>query len=151
MRTINGFDELRDLIGVELGVSDWEEVDQDAIDRFAEATGDTYFVHVDPERARTEAGLESTIAHGLLTLSLAPKLGDGMYSLEGVGSALSYGYDKVRYLAPVPAGSRVRMRLQFDYVDEGEDSVRVVSRQTFEAEGGSKPVCVAQAIVFYRK
>jgi acyl dehydratase len=151
VRTINGIEELRGLVGEEVGVSGWELIDQPAIDRFAEATGDHYFIHVDPDRAKSEAGLDSTIAHGLLTLSLGPKLSYEIFNVEGVGSALNYGYDKVRFLAPLPVGSRVRMRLAVASVEESEQGVRIGWRQSFEVEGASKPVCVADAIVFYWK
>ncbi len=149
MRTIEGLEELRGLLGEELGVSDWTLIDQEAIDNFARDTGDEYFIHVDPERAKTEAGLDSTIAHGLLTLSLGPKLSCEIFLLTGVGSTLNYGYDKVRFLAPVPVDSELRMRLELLSLDESDRGVRATMRQTFEIAGATKPACIAEAIFFY--
>jgi acyl dehydratase len=151
MRTVNGVAELFDLVGVEVGVSGWEVIDQAGIDRFAEATGDHYFIHVDPARAKEEGGLDGTIAHGLLTLSLGPKFTYEIFAVEGFGTARNYGYDKVRFLAPLMVGSKVRMRLEVASVDENPESVRVACRQTFEVEGQEKPACVAEAINFYWK
>jgi acyl dehydratase len=148
-RTIEGFEGLRGLVGEELGVSGWHLLDQVAIDRFAEATGDHYFIHVDPERARREGGLDSTIAHGLLTLSLGPMFTYEIIDVEGVGSALNYGYGKVRFTAPVPVGSSVRMRLRLGAVEETDRGVRVTYQQSFEIDGGQKPACIADSIFFY--
>lgn len=148
-RVIEGVEGLRALVGTELGVSGWHQLDQAAIDRFAEATGDHYFIHVDPERARREADLEGTIAHGLFTLSLGPMLTYEIVDVEGVGSTLNYGYDKVRFTAPVPVGSRVRMRLGIAAVEESDRGVRVTYRQSFEIDGAEKPACIADAVFFY--
>jgi acyl dehydratase len=149
MRVLDGIDELNGALGEELGVSDWFEVDQPAIDRFAEATGDHYFIHVDPERARAEAGLDSTIAHGLLTLSLGPMFSYSIMEVRGFGSTLNYGYDKVRFTGPVPVGTRVRMRMRLESVENSEHGVRVGCRQTFEIDGIEKPVCIADSVFFY--
>lgn len=149
MRVFEGLDELRAAVGEKLGVSDWFLVDQAAIDRFAEATNDHYFIHVDPERAVAEAGLEGTIAHGLLTLSLGPGMLYTILEVRGVGSSLNYGYDRVRFTAPVPVGSRVRMACTLlDLEDRGEGA-RATYRQEFEVEGVEKPVCIADQIGFY--
>lgn len=150
-RVIEGAAELRSLIGEEIGVSEWQLIDQAAIDRFAEATGDHYFIHVDPERARAEAGLASTIAHGLFTLSLGPMLTYEIVEVRGLGSALNYGYDKVRFTAPVPVDSRIRLRLALDEVEESARGVRVTYRQSFELEGAERPVCVSSWVFFYWK
>lgn len=150
-RVIEGAEELRSLVGEEIGVSEWLLIDQAAIDRFAEATGDHYFIHVDPDRARAEAGLPSTIAHGLFTLSLGPKLTYGIVEIRGVGSALNYGYDKVRFTAPVPVDSRLRMRLRLTEVEESARGIQVTYEQSFELEGSERPVCVSSWVFFYWK
>jgi acyl dehydratase len=145
MLTITGVDELKGRIGQELGVSDWHEVTQAAIDAFAEATGDRQWIHVDPARA-AQSPLGSTIAHGLYTLSLGPQFSYAMVSFEGFAFGLNYGYDRVRFPAPVPVGSRVRMRATLAAADDIPGGVQVKVTQTFEREGGEKPVCVAESI-----
>lgn len=149
MRVLDGIEELNAALGEELGVSDWFDIDQAAIDRFAAATGDHYFIHVDPARAKAEAGLDSTIAHGLFTLSLGPMFSYTILAVRGFGSTLNYGYDKVRFTGPVPVDSRVRMRMRLEAVESSERGVRVGCRQTFEIEGAEKPVCVADSVFFY--
>src|SRR5213592_4772372 len=109
MLTISGLDELRAKVGEELGVSEWHEVTQERIDAFAEATEDHQWIHVDPERA-AETPFGGTIAHGLYTLSLGPKFSYAMFSLEGFTCGLNYGYDKVRFPAPVPGSGPCRSR-----------------------------------------
>lgn len=148
-RVIEGTEELRSLVGEEIGTSAWQLIDQDAIDRFAEATGDHYFIHVDPDRARAQAGLPSTIAHGLFTLSLGPKLAYEIVEIRGVGSALNYGYDKVRFTASVPVDSRLRLRLRLTEVEESARGIRVTYEQSFELEGSERPVCVSSWVFFY--
>jgi acyl dehydratase len=143
--TIDGIDGLRAHLGQELGVSDWVEVSQPEIDAFAKATGDFYWIHVDPRRAR-ETAFGSTIAHGLLTLSLGPGLTNEIYEVSGFRHLLNYGYESVRFPAPVPVGSRVRMRAKLVDVDEQAAGVRFMVAQTFEREGTDKPVCVAQNV-----
>jgi acyl dehydratase len=145
MRTINGLEELKSLVGEELGVSEYYEVTQERIDAFAEATDDFQFIHVDVEKAR-ETPFGGTIAHGLYTLSLGPKLSYEMFSLEGVAFGLNYGYEKIRFPAPLPSGSRVRMRATLAKVDDIPGGVQFQVTQTFEHEGGEKPVCVAEAV-----
>ena len=145
MLTINGIEDLKARVGEELGVSDWHEVTQDRIDAFAEATEDHQFIHVDPERAsRTPFG--STIAHGLYTLSLGPKFSYAMFALDNVAFGINYGYEKVRFPAPVPVDSRVRMRAELLSVDDVPGGVQFRVRQTFEIEGSEKPACVAEAL-----
>jgi acyl dehydratase len=146
MLTITGIDELKTKIGEELGVSDWHEVTQDEIDAFAEATGDHQWIHVDPERA-AQTPFGGTIAHGLLTLSLGPRLTYQAYSLEGFAFGLNYGYDRVRFPAPLPVDSRVRMRATLTSVDDVPGGIQMKVTQTFEIEGGEKPVCVAEQLV----
>jgi acyl dehydratase len=146
MLTITGTEDLRGRVGQELGVSGWQTIDQAAIDRFAEATGDFQFIHVDPEKAAATP-FGGTIAHGLLTLSLGPKLSYEIYALEGFAFAVNYGYGKVRFPAPVPVGSRLRMRATLAAVDEVSGGLQLTIAQAFEVDGGDKPVCVAESLV----
>jgi acyl dehydratase len=145
MLTISGIDELRAKVGEELGVSDWLEVTQEAIDAFADATGDHQWIHVDPERA-AQTPWGSTIAHGLYTLSIGPKFTFDMFTIEGFAFGLNYGYNKVRFPAPLPVNSRVRMRATLSSVDDVPGGVQLTITQTFEREGEEKPVCVAEAV-----
>jgi acyl dehydratase len=146
MSTITGISELKAKVGEELGVSDWYEVTQDVINDFADATGDHQFIHVDPERA-AQTPLGTTIAHGLLTLSLGPRLTYQVFSLDGFDFGLNYGYDRVRFPAPLPVNSKVRMRATLTSVDEIPGGAQLKITQTFEREGGEKPVCVAEQLV----
>jgi acyl dehydratase len=145
MLTITGPDELKSKIGEELGVSDWHEITQEGVNAFAEATEDFQWIHVDEERAK-ETPFGGTIAHGLYTLSLGPKFSYSMFSLEGFTFGLNYGYDKVRFPAPVPVGSRVRMRATLSKVDDVPGGMQITITQTFEVEGGEKPACVAESL-----
>jgi acyl dehydratase len=145
MLTISGIDELRAKVGEELGVSEWHEVTQEAIDAFADATGDHQWIHVDPERA-AQTPWGSTIAHGLYTLSIGPKFTFDMFTIEGFAFGLNYGYNKVRFPAPLPVNSRVRMRATLSSVDDVPGGVQLTITQTFEREGEQKPVCVAEAV-----
>ena len=146
MLTITGIDELRAKVGEELGVSDWLEITQADIDAFAQATGDHQWIHVDPERA-AQTPFGGTIAHGLLTLSLGPRFSGEAFALEGFAFALNYGYDRVRFPAPLPVDSRVRMRATLSSADEVPGGIQIKVTQTFEIEGGEKPVCVAEQLV----
>jgi acyl dehydratase len=143
---INGLDELKEKVGQELGVSDWHDVTQEEVDAFADATGDHQWIHVDPERAK-ETPFGGTIAHGLYTLSLGPQFSYALYTVEGVAFGLNYGYNKVRFPAPLPVGSRVRMRATLSEVTEVTGGLQYTLTQTFEREGGDKPVCVAEQVV----
>ncbi len=142
---INGLDDLQGRVGQELGVSDWVEVTQADIDAFADATGDHQWIHVDPERA-AQTPFGGTIAHGLYTLSIGPKLSYDLYEVTGIAFGLNYGYNKVRFPAPLPVGSRVRMRATLSGADPVEGGVQLTVTQTFELEGGEKPVCVAESV-----
>jgi acyl dehydratase len=146
MLTITGIDELKAKVGEELGVSDWHEVTQDDINAFADATGDHQWIHVDAERA-AQTPFGGTIAHGLYTLSLGPLMTYEAYSLEGFAFGLNYGYDRVRFPAPLPVDSKVRMRATLTSVDEVPGGIQMKVTQTFEIEGGEKPVCVAEQLV----
>jgi acyl dehydratase len=145
---ITGADGLRAPAGQELGVSAWHAVLQAAIDAFAAATDDFERIHVDPARGR-ETPFGTTIAHGLYTLSLGPKFLYELIAVEDAPLALNYGFDRVRFVAPLPVGSRVRMRATLTSVDEVEGGVLARILQTFEREGQEKPVCVADALCLY--
>ena len=145
MLTISGIDELRAKVGQELGVSEWHDVTQERIDAFADATGDHQWIHVDPERA-AQTPWGSTIAHGLYTLSLGPQFTFALFTIEGFAFGLNYGYNKVRFPAPLPVNSRVRMRATLSSVDDAPGGVQLTITQTFEREGEEKPVCVAEAV-----
>jgi acyl dehydratase len=145
MLTITGIDELKAKVGEELGVSEWHEVTQDDIDAFADATGDHQWIHVDPQRA-AETPWGSTIAHGLYTLSLGPQFTFALFTIEGFAFGLNYGYNKVRFPAPLPVDSRVRMRATLTNVEDVPGGVQLTITQTFEREGEEKPVCVAEAV-----
>jgi acyl dehydratase len=142
---INGLAELKGKVGEELGVSDWVAVTQAAVDAFADATGDHQWIHVDPERAK-DTPFGGTIAHGLYTLSLGPQLSYSLFEVQGVAFGLNYGYNKVRYPAPLPVGSKVRMRAALTAADDIPGGLQLTITQTFEREGGDKPVCVAESL-----
>jgi acyl dehydratase len=146
VRTFNGLAEVTGAVGEELGVSDWFTVTQAVIDAFADATGDHQFIHVDPERAR-ETPFGTTIAHGLLTLSLGPRLMDQIYRMDGIALGVNYGYGKVRFPAPLPVDSDVRARGTLAAADGIAGGLQLTVVQTFEVQGGTKPVCVAESII----
>ncbi|HET6153228.1 MAG TPA: MaoC family dehydratase [Marmoricola sp.] len=145
MKTFKGIAGLAAAAGTDLGVSEWLEIDQDRIDRFADATGDHQWIHVDPERA-AEGPFGRTIAHGFLTLSLLPALQHQMYAVEDVAMAVNVGMNKVRFVSPVPVGSRVRARVVIGEVTELEGAVQVVIATTIEIEGEDKPAAVVESI-----
>ena len=145
-RTINGIEELKALAGQDLGSSDWVEIDQGTIQAFADATGDQQWIHVDVERAQKESPFGGPIAHGLLTLSIGPKLMFDVFEMTGVAGGLNYGYGKVRFPAPLPVGSKVRMRMQLQNVEDIPGGAQITMLLTFEREGGDKPVCVAESL-----
>jgi acyl dehydratase len=144
--TLNGIDDIKARVGQELGVSDWDDVTQAKIDAFADATGDHQWIHVDAERA-AQTPFGGTIAHGYYTLSLAPLLGAQVYTVSNVAFGLNYGLNKVRFPAPVPVGSRVRMRVAIASVEDVQGGIQMATTLTFERDGGDKPVCVAEALV----
>ena len=147
MRMVETPEALKALIGQELGVSDWLEVTQDLIDRFAEVTGDHQWIHVDVERAKREMPGGKTIAHGYLLLSLLPKLGAGIYKLSWPTRSINYGSDKVRIVNPVKAGARIRLRQSLVAVEDGAPGAhRITVRQTLEIENEAKPAMIADTI-----
>jgi acyl dehydratase len=144
--TLTGPDEVKAAVGRELGVSDWYEVTQATIDQFAQVTGDHQWIHVDPEKA-AQTPFGGTIAHGLFTLSLGPKFSYEIMDMQGFALGVNYGYGRVRFPAPLPVGKRVRMRGAITNVDDVPGGIQVTTTQTFEVEGGEKPVCVAESLV----
>lgn len=145
MRRFTRLADLQPLVGQEIGVSDWIEIDQARIDRFADATGDHQWIHVDP--ARAAAGpFGATIAHGFLTLSLLPAMGMAAFEIEGLRMSVNYGLDRVRFPAPVRAGSRLRGRFVLREYQPIEGGAQLVVECTMEIEGGAKPACVALAV-----
>ena len=137
--------ELQSLIGTEVGVSSWIEIDQARIDAFAEVTNDHQFIHVNPELAR-QTPFGTTIAHGFLTLSLASGMSyEAVAPLEGVVMGVNYGFDKLRFLAPVPVNSRVRGRFKLlSAEDKGGGRWLIKHELTVEIEGGDKPALIAE-------
>ena len=136
---------LKQRVGEELALGDWVTVDQPMIDKFAEATGDHQWIHIDAERAK-KGPFGTTIAHGFLTLSLLPKLAESAIKIEDVRMGVNYGLNRVRFPAPVPSGSRIRARmklLSFEPIDGG---AQLVMEVTMEREGSDKPVCVAESV-----
>ena len=147
MRTVASFDEMRSLVGDEIGVSEWIGVSQEKIDLFAEATGDFQWIHVDVERAKAEMPGGKTIAHGYFTLSLVPQLVYTIYQIDGVAHGLNYGSNRVRFTAPVPSGSRVRARYKLiNTEDVKNDGLRMTGEVTMELEGSERPACVAEVM-----
>ena len=144
---VNGAEGLRELIGQEVGPSEWREVTQEMIDSFAEISGDDQWIHVDVERAKKESPFGTTIAHGNLTLSLVDGFRRSMTTQSGFKLGVNYGWDKVRFPAPVPAGSRVRARSEVVSVDELDGGwLHVVTRFKLEVEGGEKPCFVGDSV-----
>ena len=145
MRTITGLDELRRLEGETLGTSDWHEVSQKDINAFADATGDHQWIHVDPERAK-DTPFGGTIAHGYYTLSLAPHLSEQAFRLDGFAMGVNYGLNKVRFPAPLPVGSKVRMEARLAGVEDIPGGAQLTLELTFHCDCTDKPVCVAESL-----
>jgi len=146
---IASLQELKERVGQEIAVSDWLEMTQERIDRFAEATGDHQWIHVDPERARRESPFGASIAHGFLTLSLLSKFLGESIAFTSARMGVNYGLNRVRFTAPVPAGARIRARLRLRQVDDlveagGARGVQMTWDVTLEREGGDKPCLVAE-------
>jgi acyl dehydratase len=146
MRVIGSIAETAELVGQDLGVSDWKQIDQTRIDVFADVTEDTQWIHVDTDRAKAESPYGATIAHGFLSLSLIPRMTKDIYRIDGK-MGINYGLNKVRFLGPVTAGSRIRIRarlLEADVVSD--DTVNLTFQQTIEIEGREKPAAVVEMI-----
>jgi acyl dehydratase len=133
-------------VGRELGPSEWMTVDQPMIDQFAKATGDHQWIHVDVERAKKEMPGGKTIAHGYLTLSLVPRMAATLTKVKKRSRGVNYGSNKVRFINPVPAGARIRLRQRIKNVEDIQGGVRVTSEMTVEIEGQDKPALVAELI-----
>jgi acyl dehydratase len=147
MLTVEYPKDLLGLVGRELGPSEWVTVDQTMIDRFAEATGDHQWIHVDVERAKQEMPGGKTIAHGFLTLSLLPRLVKDLIQVTRRRHGLNYGSNKVRFTSPVPAGSRVRLRQTIKQVEAVEgNGFRVTAESVIEIEGQARPAVIAETI-----
>jgi acyl dehydratase len=147
MKTVSGVEELQGLIGETVGPSDWREVTQDDVNRFAELSGDDQWIHVDVERAKTESPFGTTIAHGNLTLSMIDGFRLDLIQSTGFKLGVNYGWNKVRFPAPVPIPSRLRATASVVSVDEiGGGWWQVVTRFVVEIDGGEKPVCVADSV-----
>jgi acyl dehydratase len=145
--TANGVEGLRSLLGKPVGPSAWRQVTQDDIDTFAGLSGDDQWIHVDVERAKTESPFGTTVAHGNLTLSAIDGMRRELIESKGFKLGVNYGWNKVRFPAPVPAGVRLRTTAEVMSVDDvGGGWVQVVTKFTVEAEGGEKPVCVAESV-----
>ena len=144
---IHGIAGLKALEGQHLGYSDWIEITQDRVDLFADATGDHQWIHTDPERAK-DGPFGGTIAHGYLTLSIGPMLAPQVMQTTGFSMGVNYGCGKVRFPSPVPVGSKLRLGIEVEEIDElSPGQAQCTYLYTFEVEGAPKPSCVAQVIV----
>ena len=146
MSTTTTLAELPALTGTELGTSDWVEVTQDRVDTFADATGDHQWIHVDVERAKAESPFGGPIGHGYLTLSLLIPMWSEVLTVTDSTMAVNYGLNKVRFPAPVPVGSKVRLTATLTDVEEIKGGCQVTVAAVIEAEGAAKPVCVAEPV-----
>src|SRR3954462_9948905 len=145
--TVDGIEELRGLVGETIGPSDWREVTQEMIDSFAELSGDDQWIHVDVERAKKESPFGGTVAHGNLTLSLIDGLRIELLESTGFKLGVNYGWNKVRFPAPVPSGSRIRATAEVVEVEDvGGGWFQIVTRFAVEVEGNEKPACVADSV-----
>jgi len=145
---LNGIDEVVAAAGSHLGVTDWIEITQERIDGFADATGDHQWIHVDPERAAS-GPFGSTIAHGYLTLSLSNFFLPQIVDVQGFSMGINVGVNKVRFLAPVPVGSKVRGSAELAEVARLDNGVQTITKITIELEGSDKPACIIEAVSRY--
>ena len=148
-RHIESLQALKTLVGEHLGYSEYMTIDQDRVQLFADATGDQQWIHTDPERAKAQSPFGGPIAHGYLTLSLGPVLLPQIFSVGGVAMGVNYGANKVRFMAPVPVGAKLRAGVKVLAVDDIAGGAQVTIETTFETEGSSKPSCVAEVIFRY--
>lgn len=148
MKVITSIDDAVAAVGQELGVSEWQEIDQDRINAFADATGDQQWIHIDAQRAKNESPYGTTIAHGFLTLSMIPALTNDNYRVENAKMAINYGLNKVRFIAAVPSGGRIRARSELiDASKVDDNTVNLTVKNTIELDGSIKPAAVAETIV----
>ncbi|HSQ20327.1 MAG TPA: MaoC family dehydratase [Blastocatellia bacterium] len=149
-RIIDGIAELKGLVGQEVAISDWFEVTQERINGFADVTEDHQWIHIDVERAKRDSPFHSTIAHGFLTLSLLPHLAAQAFKVQGdFKMGINYGLNRLRFVSPVPAGSRVRARFMLQTVEGVAGGIQLSWLVTCEIEGGHKPALVAEWLVRY--
>jgi acyl dehydratase len=146
VRVFSGVAELRAAQGTHVGTGPWTTVSQEQVDRFADATHDHQWIHVDPQRAR-RGPFGAPIAHGLLTLSLLPELVGGVYAVAGTRMGVNYGFNRVRFTAPVPVGSRVRARVELLEVVDVPGGVQLTTAVTVELESSARPALVAEWVV----
>ncbi|TQN38109.1 acyl dehydratase [Blastococcus colisei] len=147
--TVEGIEGVQGLVGQHLGYSDWVEITQGQVNRFAEATGDHQWIHVDPERAKKESPFGGPIAHGYLTLSLIPSLMPQIIEITGFRMGVNYGTEKVRFPSPVPVGARVRAGATLEAATPFEGGIAMNLGVTMEIDGGTKPAMVATVV--YRR
>ena len=143
MKTVH-YNDVPSLVGQEIGASDWVVIDQDRVNKFADATGDHQWIHIDVEKATQFLG--GTIAHGYLTLSLIPFLGSQIMSIEGVSRGINYGSNKVRFTNMVPVGSKVRARQKLLGAEPKGGGLQLTNEITIEIEGKDRPACIAETI-----
>ena len=148
-RNIEDIEELKTMVGQEIGISDWIKLTQERVNTFAEATGDHQWIHVDPERAKKESPYGGPIAHGYLTMSLAPYFLQQIMEIKKKRMGVNYGLNKVRFPAPVPVGGKLRMKAEVAEIEDIKGGVQIVIKMTFEVEGQEKPCCIAEAIYRY--
>ena len=145
MKTIK-YAEMAKHVGEEMGVSEWVTVDQARVNKFADATGDHQWIHIDVERAKRELPTKGTIAHGYLTLSLIPMLTSEIMRIDGVSRGINYGSNKVRFTNMVPTGARVRARQKLVAAEPKGGGLQLTNEVTIEIEGQDRPACVAETI-----
>ncbi|HEY0320311.1 MAG TPA: MaoC family dehydratase [Pyrinomonadaceae bacterium] len=146
---IESINELQPRVGQEVAVSDWFEVTQERINMFAEATEDRQWIHTDPERAARESPFKQTIAHGFLTLSLLSELMKQAISVGGLRMGINYGLNRVRFVSPVPSGTRIRGRFTLAALEDISGGVQATWSVTVERDGSDKPCCIAEWLVRY--
>ncbi len=146
---IENIGELKDKIGREIAASDWLEVSQTRINQFGEATGDLQWIHVDAERAKNESPYKQTIAHGFLTVSLLSELAKSAMEIGNLKMAINYGLNRVRFVAPVFSGSKIRGRFMLAAITEIRDGIQANWNVTIESDNGEKPCCIAEWLVRY--
>lgn len=138
-------EDLQNLVGTTIGPTEWHDVTQERVNAFADATNDHQWIHVDPERA-SQSPLGTTIAHGLYSLSMGPAFSYSLISFEAFTHSLNYGYDKVRFPAPLPVGSRLRMTSRITAIETVRGGIQLRAVNTFESDSNEKPVCVAESL-----
>ncbi len=149
-RIIEGIEELRSLVGREINSSDWLEVTQARINAFADATEDHQWIHIDVQRAKTDSPFKTTIAHGFLTLSLLPDLAAQAFKVQGdFKMGINYGLNRLRFVSPVPAGSRIRAHFALHSLEDVPGGVQLTWSVTVVIDGGQKPALVAEWLVRY--